>query len=126
MVLYDAASPAEKRPFPKHIHFTAGFDTGQQGKHWRGDFEIVPEKGYFWRAARSVVNRDTGAPWIRLHLRGERPLGEVTQLSFRYHVTGADGLRVRLLGPTGKVIHTADLKSLKKDEWAQATADFGT
>jgi inosine-uridine nucleoside N-ribohydrolase len=126
VVLHDAAAPGEKRPFPKHIHFTAGFDTGQQGKHWLGDFEIVPEKGYFWRAERSVPNRDKGAQWIRLGLRGERPLGEVTHLSFRYRLTGADAMQVRLLGPKGKVIRTVDLQSLKKDEWAQATADFGT
>jgi inosine-uridine nucleoside N-ribohydrolase len=123
IVLYDSATPGEKRPFPRHVHFAAGFDTGQQGKHWPGTFEIVADKGYFWRAARSVPNADTGAPWIRLNLRGERPLGEKTLLSFRYRLTGANGMRV-LLARGGKVLHTAEAKGLKNDQWAEATVDL--
>jgi purine nucleosidase len=123
MVLYDAPVPGEKRPFPKRILFTGVFDTGKQGKEWPGTFEIV-DKGYFWKAAKSVDNPETGTPWIRLHLRGERPLGERTQLFFRYRLTGAEGLRVRLVNRTVKDTHTVELKGLKTGEWAEATADF--
>jgi hypothetical protein len=125
IVLYDAAPPGEKRPFPKQVHFAAGFDTGQQGKHWLGDFEIVADKGFFWRAARSVPNQDDGKPWIRLHLRGERPVGAATHLSFRYRLLkGAGGMRVLLLGPERKVLRLSELKVLAKDKWAEATVDL--
>ncbi len=125
IVLYDAAAPEERRPFPRHVHFAAGFDTGQQGKQWPGTFEIVADKGYFWRAARSVPNTD-GSPWIRLGLRGARPLGATTSLSFRYHLTGADRMQVVLLGEkTG--LRTADqLTGLKTGEWVEATVAFPT
>src|SRR5262249_54775745 len=90
MVLYDAAPPEEKRPFPKNVHFTGTFDSGKQGKEWPGTFDI-DKKGYFGNAAKSVPNGAQGS-WIRLHLRGERPLGDATQLFFRYHLAGADAI----------------------------------
>jgi hypothetical protein len=137
VVLYDAAQEGaadngdatERTPFPRHVHFAAPFDTGQQGKHWPGDFEIVADEGYFWRAAKSVVNADLGAPWLRLELRGARTMGAATQISFRYRLTGADNLRVRLLGPESngresKVDCTATLERLEQDEWSRATVDF--
>jgi inosine-uridine nucleoside N-ribohydrolase len=123
IVLYDAALPGEKRPFPKSIQFTGWFDTGKQGKEWPGDFEIVPSKGSFWKAARSVPAKEGGAPWIRLHLRGERPLGKRTELFFRYHLSGPTGLRV-LLMDRGKQTHAAELKELKTGRWAEATLSF--
>jgi purine nucleosidase len=124
IVLYDAAPPEEKRPFPKNIHYTGWFDSGKQGKEWPGNFDIVQKQGYFWHAAKSVVNAETGEPWIKLHLRGERPLGEVTQLVFRYQLTGADTLKVALSNRTAKENQTVELKGLKKGEWAEATVDF--
>lgn len=126
VVLFDAATPDEKRPFPKHIHYTATYDSGTREKHWPGDLEIVPDKGFFWRAARSVANADTGTPWLRLNLRGERPMSDVTHLSFRHHLTGADNMRVLLRNRTQKTDHVVELKNLKTDEWAQSTVDFST
>ncbi len=124
IVLYDAASDGEQRPFPKRVLFAAGFDTGQQGKHWRGSFEIVPEKGYFWRAARSVANADRGVPWIRLQLRGARTLGEKTHLSFRYRLSGADSLKVVVPDREEMVAGTAELKNLARDQWATVMVDL--
>jgi len=124
MVLYDEAVPGEKRPFPKNFHFTGVFDTGKQGKEWPGTFDIVDKAGYFWKAAKAVDNPDLGAPWIRLHLRGERPLGQTTQLFFRYRLSGADNLRVRLVNKTAKDGPYVELKDLRKGEWAEAIADF--
>jgi inosine-uridine nucleoside N-ribohydrolase len=124
MVLYDEAVAGEKRPFPKKLLFTGWFDTGKQGQEWPGTFEIADKQGYFWKAAKSVDNPDLGAPWVRLHLRGERPLGEAAQLFFRYRLSGADTMRVRLVNRTAKDTHTVELKGLKKGEWAAATADF--
>ena len=125
IVLYDAASAEEKRPFPTRVHFTGLFDTGAQGKEWPGTFEIVAHKPPLsGKAARSVANENLGAPWLRLHLRGERPLGEKTQLSFRYHLSGADNLRVQLLNRTSRDTHLVELKSLRKDEWAMGQVDF--
>jgi inosine-uridine nucleoside N-ribohydrolase len=124
IVLYDAALAAEKRPFPRRVLFTGWFDSGKQGKEWPGTFEIAAQKGYFWHAARSVDNPELGAPWIRLHLRGERVLGDKTHLSFRHRLSGADTLRVALVNRTAKAQQVVNLKDLKKDEWAQAAVDF--
>jgi inosine-uridine nucleoside N-ribohydrolase len=125
MVLYDAAVSGEKRPFPKRLLYTGWFDTGKQGKEWPGTFEIVDKQGSFWKAAKSVDNPDLGGPSIRLHLRGERPCGEATQLFFRYRLSGAETMRVALVNRTAKTTHTVELKKLKAGEWAEATADFG-
>ena len=124
MVLYDAAIPGEKRPFPKSIQYTGVFDTGKQGKEWPGDFDIVDKAGNFWKAAKSVDNKDFGTPWIRLDLRGERLLGEKTQLFFRYRLTGADSMQVRLVNRTVKDRHNVDLKKLKTGAWHEATVDL--
>jgi inosine-uridine nucleoside N-ribohydrolase len=124
MVLYDAASPEEKRPFPKKLLYTGWFDTGKQGKEWSGTFEIVDKQGSFWKAAKSVDNPDLGGPSIRLHLRGERPCGEATRLTFRYRLAGAQSMRVRLVNRTAKDTPTVELKKLRTGEWAEATAEF--
>jgi purine nucleosidase len=97
IVLYDAALPDEKRPFPARLHFTGWFDTGRQGKEWPGEFEIVPKKKpHTWRAAKSVVNKETGKPWLRIGLRGERVLREKVRLAFWYRLTGAKAVSVQL------------------------------
>jgi inosine-uridine nucleoside N-ribohydrolase len=125
IVLYDAALSGEKRPFPRRPLFTAWFDTGRQGKEWPGDFAIVPhEKPLTWKAAKSVLNKETATPWIRLHLRGERPLGETTQLRFRFKLTGADSMRVVLVNRTAKKEHAVELKGLTKTRWDETTVDF--
>jgi inosine-uridine nucleoside N-ribohydrolase len=124
IVLYDAAAPEEKRPFPKRILFTAWFDSGKQGKEWPGDFEIVQQKGYFWHAAKSVPNPETKEPWIRLGLRGKRTLGDVTQLTFRYRLTGADAMRVGLVNRTAGTTQFMEVKGLAKEKWAEATINF--
>jgi len=126
IVLYDAGPPEETRPFPKRILFTGLFDTGKQGKEWPGDFEIVLHKAPLtWKAARSVLNSETDSPWIRLHLRGERPVGEATHLRFRYHLTGADAMRVGLVNRTTKETHIVERKGLSKEKWTEALVDFG-
>jgi inosine-uridine nucleoside N-ribohydrolase len=123
IVLYDAAAPDEQRPFPQRIQFTGWFDTGQQGKEWPGTFAIV-DKGYVGKAARSVNDSDRGTPWIRLQLRGERPLGDTARLFFRYRLAGAETMRVRLVNRTAQAMHIIELKDLKTSQWAEATADF--
>jgi inosine-uridine nucleoside N-ribohydrolase len=123
VVLYDAALPGEKRPFPRSIHFTGWFDTGKQGKEWPGEFDIVESKGAFGKAARSVQRRAGATPWIRLDLRGQRPLGKRTHLFFRYHLRGTTSLHVHLLD-RGKKTHAAELQDLKTGQWAEATVDF--
>ena len=115
IVLYDAAPAGEKRPFPKRILFSGGFDSGKQGKEWPGDFAIVPNKGVVGHAAGSANNSETGSPWIRLHLRGERLLDEKGHLSFRYRLSGADSLRVRIVRHSSKEGHSIELKNLAKD-----------
>jgi purine nucleosidase len=126
IVLYDAAVEGEQRPFPKRILFTGLFDTGKQGQHWPGDFEIVADADNFWKAARSVANSKTGRPWLRIGLRGQRRLAEQTDLSFRHHLRGADALQVRLVNSqTGESL-SAEAKQLEKEQWAQTTLAFQT
>ena len=88
IVLYDAAAPEEPEPFPARIVFTGGFDTGQQGKEWPGDFQIVAhEKPLKWKAARSVEGR------LNVSLRGARPARDL-HARFRYRLTGATSFSV--------------------------------
>ena len=124
IVLYEAADPAEKRPFPRQILYTGLFDTGKQGKEWPGDFAIVPhEKPKTWKAARSVASKD-GSHWIRLDLKGERRVGEVAELFFRFQLTGADSMRVEVAHrPSGRVIGT-QLKQIQAGLWSEGRAAF--
>jgi hypothetical protein len=105
IVLYDAALPDEQDPFPSRIVFTGWFDTGQQGKEWPGEFEIVAhEKPLKWKAARSVQGR------MRVSLRGSRPVSDRDlRVRFRYRLTGADGFSVSgLYGSTAATpVHVA-------------------
>src|ERR1700684_2619411 len=92
IVLYDAAVEGEKRPFPKRILFTAGFDSGKQGKEWPGSFEIAQEEGYFKHAAKSVPQpEDKKSAWINVGLRGDRPIHDEAHLFFRYKLKGGAG-----------------------------------
>jgi hypothetical protein len=64
-------------------------------------------------------------PWINIHLRGERPLGKVTRLSFRYRLSGTDNLRVMLANSKKGVSHASiPVNKLRQGEWAEATVDF--
>src|SRR4029434_2034434 len=120
IVLYDAAVSGEKRPFPQRILFTGLFDTGKQGKEWPGDFEIVNhEKPRTWKAARSVINPATKEPWIRIHLRGERRVGAATELTFKYHLAGADRLRVELARGKGPSTWSQELKVVQREQWSE-------
>jgi formylglycine-generating enzyme required for sulfatase activity/dienelactone hydrolase len=104
IVLYDAQEGDSSGPFPGRILFTGGFDTGRQGKEWPGDFEIVtPAKPRSGRAARSVANPEGGS-WIRVGLRGKRP------------VTG-DAVRLRcwIWGPVQEIVlSTAGERGLQR------------
>jgi len=96
VVLYDAATAGEKRPFPKRVVFTGLFDTGKQGKEWPGEFEIVNhEKPLAWKAAKSVPGKD-GKPRLVVGLRGARTLDAKTELAFRYKFTGQGNVAVSL------------------------------
>lgn len=124
IVLYDEAAEGEKRPFPKRILFTGWFDSGKQGKEWPGAYEIVPKKGVFWNAAKSVENADSKTPWIELGLRGDRELGAKTQLAFRYHLTGAEAMKVALVHGKSKKSVVQDVKSLMADRWSEVVLDL--
>ena len=123
VVLYDAAVEGEQRPFPKRILFTGWFDTGKQGAEWPGEFEIVAhEKPRTWKFARSIADRETGQPKLVVDLRGPRRLSAVTELTFKYKLTGGDSLKIELVDREGN--HTAELGKLKCGEWSEATVRF--
>jgi inosine-uridine nucleoside N-ribohydrolase len=128
VVLYDAAPPGETRPFPERILFTGWFDTGKQGQEWPGEFEIVPhEKPRTWDAARSVVDKASGRPHLRIGLRGPRPLDELVRLRFRYQLRGdADSPRldVGLVNTKTGATYLATPIVLQAGDWSEATIDF--
>ncbi len=122
VVLFDAAMSGEQRPFPRRILFTAWFDSGRQGKEWPGTFEIV-ERGFFGKAARSVPDAE-GRPQLRLGLRGRRTLSQTVELSFRYRLNEAEGLRVELADSKSSEARGVELRDLERGKWATATARF--
>ena len=127
IVLFDAAAADEKEPFPARIIFTAGFDTGEQGKEWPGDYLIVAqEKPRRWKMAASVMNEVTKTPWLRIALRGLRPLPEKVRLRFKYKYSSkadkhVDVILVDKLNPKWR---RAQLKNLVTGEWSQISIDL--
>ncbi len=125
IVLYDAGNIDEKRSFPCRVIFTGWFDTGKQGKEWPGDFQIVPhQKPRTWKTAQSVKKPDSESPFIRVHLRGQRQLGDVTMLQFRYHLTGAEAMQVELSNSRSTFRIGRKVEGLKQRAWGEAIVSF--
>ena len=121
IVLYDASDVNETRPFPKRFLFTGLFDAGKQGKEWPGDFEIAQKQGYVWHAAKSIPHPTAkDLAWIRVNLRGDRPVGDATHLSFRYKLEDADTITVRLESTDKNISAVLNLKNLKQNDWTEA------
>lgn len=123
VVLYDAASEKETRPFPKRILYTGWFDSGKQGKEWPGDFEIVnhdPPRG--WKHAKSVPGPD-GKPWLRFEIRGARKLDATTELTFKYQSATGGQITIELFNrKSGRI--ASQTVTLAKGDWAEAKAAF--
>jgi inosine-uridine nucleoside N-ribohydrolase len=127
VVLYDVAPGDESRPFPKRFVFTGWFDTGKQGREWPGDFEIVlHEKPRTWDAAKSVINKKTGKPWMRVHFRGRRPVGELTRARFEYRLTTAGAVRVVLADSKSSWSAEQTLDNPVVGKWSEQFLDFDT
>ena len=125
IVLYDAASASEKQPFPNRVLFTGWFDTGKQGAEWPGEFEIVPHQPPLtWKTAKWVANTKTNEAWVRVNLRGERPLSAVTRLRFRYRLVGTGDIRVSLVNSRSGEEWRHAAFDLPRGRWAEATIDF--
>ncbi len=122
VILYEAAAAGEKRAFPKRVIFSAWFDTGAQGKEWPGRFQIVNhEKPRTWKYAQSVKG-DDDEQVVRVGMRGTRKLDALTELTFKYKLTGADGVAVELRA-AGKVVATRKL-ALTVDKWGDGSVTF--
>ena len=125
IVLYDAAPEGEKQLFPQRISFTGWFDTGKQGVEWPGDFEVVPHQPPLtWKAAKWVTNPKTNEAWIRVSMRGERPLSTVNRLRFRYRVVGTGDIRVTLANSRSAQEWRKIASDLARGRWAEAVIDF--
>jgi purine nucleosidase len=122
IVLYDAALAGETRPFPQRIVFTAWFDTGRQGQEWPGAYAIVPHAPpRTWKFARTVEAESQEHAWIRLSMRGARPLEFPLELSFRYRLQGQGAVRVGLFHDGEAVTRLVDLPRLARDQWSEHT-----
>jgi len=125
IALYDEAGEDEARPFPCRFIFTGWFDTGRQGAEWPGDFEIVPhEKPLAWKAARSVINDKSNAPWIRVHLRGRRPLAKGVRARFLCHLEDSGTLTVELYDSQTGSVWTRAVDDLVPNQWVWAESLF--
>jgi hypothetical protein len=119
ITLYEPAPPGEKRPFPKRFLFTGWFDTGRQGAEWPGAFDIVAHQPPLkWKVAQGVADAATRTTWVRLDLRGPRPVRGPTEVRFRYR-TDADALTVE--AADGKRVAKASKSDVVKGKWADAT-----
>ncbi len=125
IVLYEAALKTETRPFPRRVIFTGWFDTGKQGAEWPGDFDIVlHKKPLTWDAARSVINKQTGKPWIRVNMRGLRPLSQNTHVRFRYRLSTSCDLQVVIANSKTKQRFRAKVESPAVGEWTEVDLPF--
>jgi len=127
IVLYDDSLPGETLPFPRRILFTGWFDTGRQGQghEWPGHFEIARhEPPLTWKAAKSVNDPRTGNPWLRIHLRGLRPIPDTTHLSFRYRYAGDKDIRATLADTKGDKRLDRDFSPPAEGMWSHTTLTF--
>ena len=132
IVLFEAAPEGETEPFPRRVIFTGWFDTGKQGEEWPGSFEIVKEEPPGrWKAARSVPKPGSDRSWIRIGLRGERPLGSTTRVRFRYllrgqspQLTTSGSLEIGLGHTRSGTERSRTLSSAAVGRWAEARVDF--
>ena len=126
VVLYEPARKGEKEPFPRRLIFTGWFDTGKQGEghEWPGDFDIVlHEKPLAWDAAKAVWDAKTGTPWIRVNMRGVRPLSTSCRLRFRYN-TSAKKIRVAIRNAVSNKAWEQVFTVSKQGMWQDAMVNF--
>ena len=127
IVLFDAETLGGKRPFPKRLLYTGWFDAGKQGKEWPGDFEIVDHvKPRTGKAAKSVLRKGDGEPWIRLDIRGERDLDRKTDLSFKYKVADETEVKVQLYSRAARKVVASQTVKLPSADWGERTLSFTT
>jgi hypothetical protein len=129
----DPALPPEKEPFPNRVIFLAAFDTGidpgPRKKYWLGDYDIVTAKsgapaGSWWGVARAVPRKEGRGKWIRLQITPVKPVGERTNLRFRYHLTGASSMTVQIFDATDNDNRHLKLSALPQSAWTTHYLDF--
>ncbi len=85
---------------------------------------MLHEKPLTWDAARSVLNKQTGAPWLRIDMRGGRRLDERVRLRFRYRLSGGKSLKLALVDSKTKTAYRTAATGLKTDKWSETSVDF--
>jgi len=123
----DPSQPPEVEPFPNRVIYLAAFDTGEKDKYWPGSFEIVDRRlpaDSYWRIARAVPHGNPRTKWIRLKIQPPKPVGEMTKLSFRYHLTGTSAMTVQIFDVTDMDNRQIRLSDLPQGIWQTATLNF--
>ena len=111
IVLYDAAVDGEKRPFPKHILYTGWFRHRQAGQGMAAAISRscrTRSRVCGRRRARWPIQ--TGEPWIRLSLRGERPAGGGDRTVLPLSSNRTLSLRVELAHSKSGLVLTGEIK----------------
>jgi len=123
----DPAVPPDPEPFPNRVIYLAAFDTGEKDKYWPGSFEIVDRRlpaDSYWRVARAVPHKNPPNKWIRLQIKPPKPVGEVTKLRFRYHLTGTSRMTVQIFDLTDMDNRHIRLGELTQGAWRTASLNF--
>jgi hypothetical protein len=125
----DPALPPEPEPFPNRVMFVAAFDTGLaakvRDKFYPGQLEFAGSRsgapeGSYWGVAKAVA-ASGGKKHVQLKLDPPRPAGAKTKVRFRYHLTGASVMTVRV---TAGEVSSVRLSDLKPGAWTFQYVDL--
>jgi hypothetical protein len=70
------------------------------------------------------VKGTDGKPVLRVEMRGERRLDAVTELAFKYKLTGAGAMKLQLASKGKPIDGTVSTMIARRDEWTEATVRF--
>jgi hypothetical protein len=120
--------------FPARVHVAENYQTNIERRWWlAGKLETDDIPNGSSRACRAVLTNDFD------ERQGDKyaiykavifnpvpgpPMGKATRLSFRYHLTGTDSLRLQIYTLSKGYHRQLNVKGLEQGRWAEATVDM--